>query len=397
MVWILALLLIGGFFGLFMGLVNGNMPKFLLSSAREYFAVPFCVIAGHRLLGTPRNVRTMSRVMIIAGVLTATALFFSFGGKSEDASLSGGLNQIRGIIALYNADYASVAALVLVFVVMTRFPLWRTWICVLVGVYCYIGYAATLSRVGFLILFFGTAAAYLLLPAGERMRKFIRSIVFLPILLFACWGALWVGDQIIGRNFSGKVTDHIMSLLPGERYMSTEKAWDSRMGGIGAELKIWLRNPLMGQGFGCGETAFLGGQTSGVNVSIKHNSITSTLAETGVAGLAGLLTLLFAMMLIGFRMVHQRTDTESVLMGALGFFGGLVFLMRCVATMGLTSRAAIGFGIIGGMLIRAREIQETQLAMAQQSAQWDVYIDEHSGLLVPDYSWELGHFGTTAH
>jgi|SRR5688572_8306399 hypothetical protein len=392
-VWIVGMMFVGTFFGLLMGVVNGSMPKFFLSSAREFVAVPLCFLVGYRLVGTPKNVRTIARFMLIAGACTATMLFWSFGEKTEEAALKGHLNMVRGIISHYNADYASVAALALVFVVMTRVPLWRTAVCVVLGIYCYIGYAATLSRIGFLILFLGTVASYLLLPKGERTRKFIRSVVFIPVLFFACWGALWVGDQLIGRNFSGKVGKHVESLLPGERTGSDEKAWDSRLGGITAELAIWLRNPLMGQGFGTGETQFLSGRVSGGYVSIKHNSFTSTLAETGMFGFAGLMMLLGAMMLVGFRMVHDRTSPDYVLIGALGFFGGVVFFLRCAATMGITSRAAIGFGIVGGALIRAREIQETEVAMAQQGAYDMPYVDEHSGLLVPDYGYDLGHFG----
>ena len=394
LVWILLPMGIGGLFGIAGGLLHGNEMKFVLSSAREWFAFPVCVIAGYRLIGQPKTAWRMAQVMLVGGVMTAMALFYSFGAKTEATQLSGSLTQVRGIINFYNADYASVAALVLVFVVLTRFPLWKPWIVIPVGLFCYIGYAATLSRVGFLILFFGTASSYLLLTKGERLRKFLRSIVFIPLLFFACWGALWVGDQIIGRNFAGKVTKHIESLLPGDREGKNEKAWDSRLGGIQAELAIWLRNPLMGQGFGAGETEYLSGRTSG-SASIKHNSWTSSLAETGVIGCAGVAAMVGAMMLLGYRMVHERTDRVSVLLGALGFFGGVVLFLRCSGTMALTSRAAIGFGVICGMLIRAREMQETELAYAQHAAYDDAAaFDDRAGLLATDYGYELSHFGT---
>ena len=396
LVWILLPMGIGGLFGIAGGIINGNELKFVLSSAREWFAFPVCVIAGYRLIGTPKKAWRMAQVMVVAGVLTATALFYSFGGKTEATQLSGNLNQMRGIINYYNADYASIAALLLVFVVLTRFPLWKPAISIPIGIYCYIGYAATLSRVGFLILFFGTASTYLLLTKGERMRKFLRSVVFIPLLFFACWGALWVGDQIIGRDFAGKVTKHIESLLPGDREGKNEKAWDSRLGGIQAELAIWLQNPLMGQGFGAGETAFLSGRTQGGTVSIKHNSWTASLSECGAIGFVGIGVMTASMILLGYRMVHSRTDRVSVLVGALGFFAGVVFFLRCSGTMALTSRAAIGFGMVCGILIRAREMQETEMAFAAQQAYYDAPpLDDQTGLLVPEYGYQVGHFGTT--
>ncbi len=394
LVWILVPLFIGAFFAFLGSIINGNQIKFVLSSAREFLALPLCAFVGYRLLGTPRNVRTGTLVSLLAGVLTATMLFWSFGEQTEAASIYGNINVVRGIIVHWHSEYAVVTALVLVFVVLTRFPLGPTWLSIVVGIYCFIGYAATISRLAFLILFFGTASVYLLLPEGERMRKFMRSLVFIPVLFLACWSSLWLADQIIGRDFSGKVTKHMLSLLPGDRAGGNVKAWDSRIGGIFTELAIWSTNPLMGRGFGAGETAYLGGRTTS-GASIKHNSWTSTLAESGIFGFIGLFVLISSLLLIGYRMVHDRTDPTYVLMGALGFFTGVVFLLRASGTMGLTSRSAIGYGIVAGMLIRAREIQQTHVALAQQTAYYDAYVDEQSGLLVPDYSWEMGHFGTT--
>lgn len=394
LIWIIAPMLVGGMFGVLGAVMHANELKWILSSAREYFAIPACVFIGYALIGTPRNVRTATIWALIAGVLTASMLLYTFGSKTETAQLTGTLHPVRGIITHFHSEYAAATALVMIFVVLTRFPLWRTTICVLVGLYCYIGYASTLSRLGFVILLFGTAATYLLLPHGERFRKFLRSLVFIPILLFACWGSLWVADQVIGRDFAGKVTKHILSLLPGDHEGVNERAWDSRIGGIITEMGIWLRNPLMGQGFGTGETQYLAGRTQG-HVAIKHNGWTAFLSETGIFGFVGVVVLIGSMLVIGYRMVHDGTDNTSVLVGALGFMTGVVFFLRCSGTMITTTRAAIGFGLIAGILIRAREIQESAQVLAQQAASYDPYVDAESGLLVPDYAWDMGHFGTT--
>ena len=395
LIWIFLPFAVGGLFGIAGGLINGNQIKFVLSSGREWFAFPVCIYCGYRLLGTPRDMWRMAQFILMAGVVTATALFYSFGGKTEVTQLTGSINQMRGIINYFHAEYAAVAALVLVFVVLVRFPLWRPLVTIGVGIYCYIGYAAALSRLGFVILFFGTASTYALLPKGERMQKLLRSVVFIPVLFFACWGALWTGDQVIGRDFAGKVLKHIESLLPGERAGADPKAWDSRMDGIYAELGIWIKNPLMGQGFGAGETAYLSGRTTGV-ASIKHNSWTAVLAEMGLFGFTGLAVMIGSMILMGYRMVHDRTDRITVLIGALGFIGGVVFLLRCTGTMGLTSRSAMGYGMICGMLIRTREMQETALALASQAAYDDPHVDAQTGLLVPEYAYEVSPFGASS-
>jgi hypothetical protein len=232
--WILGLMLLGGVFGMLGGVLNHNNTKYLLSSAREYLALPLCVIVGYRLLGTPKHVRRMAVCEIIAGVLTGVCLFWAFGEKTEEAQLSGALNPLRAGILHWNSEYAAVTGLVCIFVVMTRYKLWKTPIVILLGLFSYIAYASTLSRSGFLILLLGTASTFMLLPKGERFRKFIRGMVFMPVLFFACWGALNLGDAIIGRGFAEKVNKHFMTLIPSERTGHDEKAWDSRVGGIAA-------------------------------------------------------------------------------------------------------------------------------------------------------------------
>lgn len=393
LLWIVVPMAFGAVFGVIGGLAGGSHMKWFLSSLREYVAFPVCVFIGYRLIGTPQNVRTGAIWTIVAGVLTATMLFVDFGGNTEKASLTGSLNPVRGIVVNWYGEYAAVIGLVMIYVVMTRFPLWRTSIHVPLGLWCYIGYAITLSRLGFVILFFGTASTYLLLPKGERIRKFMRSIVFIPVLFFACWGSLWLSDRIIGRDFGGKVLKHIESLLPVEREGSKDtRAWDSRIGGIVSELGIWLRNPLIGQGFGVGETAQMTGRTLWGD-SIKHNGWTANLAESGVVGTTGLAVLMGSLLLLGYRMAHDRTDHISMLMGAVGFFTGVVFFFRFTGTLVMSSRTAIGVGLVAGMLIRAREIQQAQLAMAQEQ-QWyeNYYVDEETGLLDPQYAETSAHF-----
>jgi hypothetical protein len=48
------------------------------------------------------------------------------------------------------------------------------------------------------------------------------------------------------------------------------------------------------------------------------------------------------------------------------------------------------------VLIRTREMQETEIAYAQQGAYHEPYFDAQSGLLVPEYgAYGMGHFGTS--
>ena len=136
--------------------------------------MPLCVLIGYRLIGLPRHLKTMAIVMLLAGVLTSCCLYWSFGRESESSELTSfSINDIRGIITWWNCEYAPVTAIVMIFVVLTRFPLWRIWITIPVGIFCYIGYASTISRTGFVILLFGTASTFLLLPKGDRLRKFV--------------------------------------------------------------------------------------------------------------------------------------------------------------------------------------------------------------------------------
>jgi len=391
--WMLGPMVAGGVIALALGTLWQNQPKYLMANCREFMAMPMCLYIGYRLLGTPRAARIMVRVMIIAGAITAIGLFYNFGETSEKASLTGSLNQLRGSINNWNSDYPAVAALLLFFILITRQKFWPTPVCVAVGVFCYIGYISTLSRTAFLVGIVGTAGVFALLPKGERLGKFVRACIVLPVVLFSILGAVQFADSFIGRNFAQKVNKHFQSLLPSERVGSDVKAWDSRMDGIYLETKLWLRNPLMGNGFGAAETYVLSGQSSVAGASTRHNSWTSALCETGLIGFSGLALMVFSMLYLGYRMVHDRIDPVWVLFGALSFVYGIVTFCRFSSTMGITSRAAIGCALTAGMMLRAREMALTQLAMAQQNAYYDPYYDEQTGMLVPDYAHNVGQYG----
>jgi hypothetical protein len=393
LMWIIAPLVFGGLVSLALGTLWHNQSKYLMANCREFLAMPICVYTGYRLLGTPRAARLMPRVLIIAGVLTGFGLFHNFGETSEKASLTGSLNQLRGSINNWNSDYPAAAALLLFFVLTTRYKLWRTFVCVAIGIFCYVAYASTLSRTAFLVLIVGTGSVFALLPKGERLGKFIRAAIVLPLILFSLLGAVQFADSFIGRNFAYKVNKHFQSLLPSERVGSDVKAWDSRLDGIILETNLWFRNPLLGNGFGAAESYVLSGQATVGGASTRHNSWTSSLCETGLVGFGGLALMVFSMIYLGYRMVHERIDPIWVLFGALSFVYGVVTFCRFSSTMGITSRAAIGSALVAGMMLRAREMSLTQLAMERDNPYYDPYYDEQTGMLVPDYGQSFGQYG----
>ena len=99
------------------------------------------------------------------------------------------------------------------------------------------------------------------------------------------------------------------------------KAWDSRLIGIQKELAIWQRSPVMGGGFGVTDIErFRRGEWAGS--AFRHNTWTSTLAESGVFGFAAISALIFGSMVVGRRLGATGFSRATCSSGALAVITG---------------------------------------------------------------------------
>jgi hypothetical protein len=383
--WLIALFSIGSLMGI-IGTFGGIMPlKYKVAGIREFVAMPICIIMGYRLLATPRQSLVYAYISILAGAITATGVFFYFNSSASEIQVSGSISSLRASIKQFSPEYASCAGLLLLWSLAAGKRIIRPGAAFALMLYCFIGYLAMLGRTNVVIMLGGALAIFLIIPRQRIFGSAIKLIVLGPIIFFTLYGSIVLGGKIVGRyNFAEKITTHFSTLLPSERHIGESKAWDSRLGSIVQEIQLWLKNPLMGNGFASQESMVYAGEivdTGGYN----HNGWTSTLAKAGVFAFAAVVLMTFTSIVLGYRMVRDEVDRASVIFGAVAFITGVVFLIRATCTMAFISRSAIHYAMVCGMVIRAREMQQTTKALQAAGAGYEPFVDPSTGLLVPDY------------
>jgi hypothetical protein len=179
----------------------------------------------------------------------------------------------------------------------------------------------------------------------------------LCVLFGFLWGAIYVTSHITGRDFHARMIARIGTMLPGAQPYGTYKAWDTRIPGILQDLKIWARNPIMGEGLGV-HSAVFDTMPEWEARSLGHNSWLAALTQTGVPGFIAYLVTMALCFVIGRRMVRERTDRGSVLIGALGAVTAVVFSVLGVETGAFTNlRGGLLLGLVCGMVLRSRALQ----------------------------------------
>jgi len=189
-----------------------------------------------------------------------------------------------------------------------------------------------------------------------------------PAALACLWIGLTAASAVTGTDFNKKMYDRLLTMLPGDQPGVQKKAWDTRLASSLVELKWWSQSPIIGRRFGIHENQVLSLAPSQV-VGLRHNSYTSTLAETGVIGLSAMLLMLGSTFVVGRRMVRAWTDRGSVLVGALAVVTASIFAMLGIMSMSFNQlRGAIPLGVVCGLVLRCRAMQQAALAQQQQQA-----------------------------
>src|SRR2546421_6765174 len=107
--WLLVLFAIGTLAGLLGSITSALPAKYKVAAAREFVAMPICMIIGYRLLGTPRALIPYIYTTILAGVITAILVFFYFNSASEKVQFTGEVNVLRDSIKQVSGEFASCA------------------------------------------------------------------------------------------------------------------------------------------------------------------------------------------------------------------------------------------------------------------------------------------------
>ena len=332
------------------------------------------------------------RWICIAGVANAFIMVVLQGTRAgEEVAYKDVFRVMRGVLTEFNPEYASVAALTMIYMFVTKRTIFPRALLIPGILMCLGGYMLTLSRTSAVITALGGVALFAVLPRETRLQNILRTAIAVPLLALFFFGVLQILDKAIGHQFANYVTNHYLSLIPGEREGSKDGsyAWDGRMSGITLELQQWSTSPFIGIGFGSNVARTLSGP-NGYETSINHNSWTSGLSQVGLVGFAAEAALLFGTAVVGWRMVRDQEDLPTVLIGLLGYLTSVVFIIRFACSMSASFRMSILFGIVAGAVIRAREVQRLSRSTAglELPLTLDDYVDHGADLPIS------GGFGT---
>lgn len=378
--WALVLFLLAVISGGIGALHNGADARHISTAARNLFEVPLLIYLGYRLMPRPGSLLFFCYFLVVIGVITSILISTSFGGQIED--LQGGRDITTVRVINFLANYAGLAAALLLFSVGSGDkPLFSPWISVLLAAGCFAGEFATLSRSDWLAMSAGIGAAIVIMPRYHRGSKIAFVTIVIPIMAAVLYTGMLVASSISGKDVVAKMRDRVISMLPGEHEGVKVKAWDTRLSGAVAEISLWSQSPIIGKGFGIQDTQ------PDDYISWRHNTWTSTLAESGLIGFSAMALLCVGQVVVGRRMVRDRLDRSSVLIGALGVITGVHFIVFGYCTMSFNQiRCAIPLALTFGTVMRCRMMQ---LSMMRQyegclapssdgTADYDSLIDEGS-------------------
>ena len=180
---------------------------------------------------------------------------------------------------------------------------------------CLVGQFTTLSRSDWLACAAATSAVSMLLPEEPAHQSAACAALAIPILVGSLYVGMHAGSKVTGKDLFKRFGDRVLSMLPGDRPGVKGKAWDTRLPGTLQELRLFASSPLIGGGFAIQDTPRA---ESGMNPGLRHNSWSAALAETGIIGFSAFAIMAGSMMVVGRRMVRDRTDQTTVLIGRAG-------------------------------------------------------------------------------
>jgi hypothetical protein len=383
--WTVGLLVVAAMGGGVMGFFVGADPREMAVMARNVMNLAAGLLVGYAAVSTMKQVTWAGYVILLSSFLSAcTAIIFLRDSTETLGYIGSTFNNLRSVNK--GGDLGVVAAGFVAFCLVSRLRYMPWLVAMGVLIVSTVGAYSLPHRSSYLVATLSIGFAALVLPAVAVSRRVGTTAVMGGVLAVVLVLSMAAYSRATGRNFSDYVETRILSMLPGTELRKENHAWDTRVPGLVIELRIWLTSPIVGRGFGCQNVLvehFAPGAPP--DAGFRHNVWTAALAEGGLPLFAGyLLPCVFAVV-IGRRMVRARTDRTTVMIGAIAAINGVMNFMYASVTMHLNlQRAAIPFGLICGLLLRARQMQ---VAMVRE---YDGYLDapaydaEGHPLLLPD-------------
>lgn len=370
-------------------------PRIRFSPVRNMLFVPASMLIGYRALAWPNKAKMVCWILLLASIGSAFASVLTSGTTAAElgnvSQETASFDVLRGeAVDVGAGDVGLIAACLMLFCIIStiRF-IPKPWdiVILLTGA---VGMFFQPHRSHWIIHALTLVFATFFLWPYNFSRKVVVGFTSLGFVLLACIAAIIVVESFSGRDFSGWVAHRLESLMPlkeGEvssldtgRLTKESRAWDTRLPGMFLEFRIWLKSPLTGQGFGSPEW---GGWVEGSTASNRHTPWVTTMAETGLVGLAGFGIVIVSMIVVGLRMVRQCQDKWLCMLGAIGAsYGFSAFFYGWMTASWNTLRIATTLGLICGILLRARD-----LSLATEPKVYEGYLGNRMLTPVFDYGY----------
>ena len=373
--------------GLYMASTGLAPMRSIITDARNMAALPLCILIGYRLTRSFAGCKWQVLGYIAAGVAVAILVSLSFVDKGQQVYSARNVGLLREI--QYVSRFAGVVAALLLFSVVTDIRFLTPWsrffvlgipglilgprgAAIAMADICFGGTFASLGRSDWLAAFVAVVMVFALVPRGRRVTGIVITALGIVFLLISLWvGIILVNRLIPGHDLEAIMADRVLSILPWyQRESHRAAAWDTRMPGIFDELALWAHSPIFGNGFGI-QDVDLANIVSGADLgaSLRHNAWTSTLAATGLVGFSGMVMVFVGMFVAGWRMVKDRLDGTTVLVGALGVLTAVHMAVTGMCTMSFNvQREAMEVGLICGVVLRCRAMQQAVKASVDEEA-----------------------------
>lgn len=382
-VWTLGLWIVALIVGACMGLANltkGVDVRGYVTALRDFSAIPISIFCTYKLLRDARSLRIALFIHLLAGVLTAIAILLFFKGRGEQYGIGSHINSLRNVD--YVPGYAGLTAIVLLFAVLSGARLIWKPIALLVATVCVWGNIAPLNRSDWLAFMISTSAAVLLIPSRTKfISRLVKLLLGWTVLIVVVVAGANVSSMITRSDQGTVLWDRFQTMIPGAGRGDKMKAWDTRVPGIKEELRIWSENVVTGGGFTIQSIR----SNFNEGAAYNHNAWTSTMAQTGLLGLAALVCMFWATYHHGCQLIRSRTQDSLMLMGCLGAAGATyVAVYGASTTAWLTQRGGLLLGVLCGMVLRASSIQQHMLQSLEGYLEESDYGYDAGPLLGPD-------------
>jgi hypothetical protein len=359
--WCVSLLVAATVCGAAMGFITEVEPRQLALMSRNVLNLALAMLIGYCAVSNLTGALRAGYVLLLSSLASAANTLVFMRETAADISTSAQGETFQSLRTTnMGGDLGVVCAAFLAFCFVSGIgyvPLAAAVPVLLV--------AATASfslphRSSYLAAAVTMAYALLVLPPVRMGRRVGTTVLIGTLLGVTLLAGAAVYSRASGRDFQKFVETRVLSFLPDTDIGRKEnRPWETRMPGIVAELKIWLSSPILGRGFGSQEVL---ARDVAAAYSFRHNVWTASLAEGGLPLFLGYVLPCVLCVVVGGRMVRDRFDRATFLVGAIAALHGVMMIMYCSTTMAVNQqRPAIPLGLICGLVLRTRQIQQAML------------------------------------